>query len=293
MMNTNTNLRQTRTLELILNDVRNLRPMPFSVSQVLSALDDPSATVTNVSEMIGIDQALTAEVLKMANSALLGYGPQCSTIKEAVMRIGFSQIRSLVLGAATIGPLTRRLSGYRLEPGQLWHHALETASGALALAKRLSYPQPETAYVAGLLHDLGKLVLDQYMHREYRQAIKLMRNQEFQVWQVEERIFGAGHGTVGGLMATQWRFPVELVDAIRFHHAPSFARTRQDLAAIVNVANALTPGCMNGLETGRERAVHPESLQILGLYEAALPSIKAEAERLFEQRLGAMDSLTY
>jgi putative nucleotidyltransferase with HDIG domain len=268
----------TARMERIISDVRRLRPMPTVVHQILRAVEDPHTTANSICDLIRMDQALTAQVLQMANSALLGYGPTCSSISDAVMRIGFNRLRTLVIGVTTSGPLTRRLSGYNLQEGDLYRHSLAAAMAAQRIARFLRYPDPEEAYVAGLLHDMGKMVLDQYMQLDYQEVMKYIQEKQVELVIVEEQLFGIDHAGVGGLMATRWNFPVLLSDAIRFHHTPSLARTKQELASIVNVANAITPEDTLGQSGKAGRIPHPEATRLLRLDPERIEKIRVEME---------------
>ena len=262
--------RGSTELKRILYSVHRLRPLPANVSRILRALDDPSTVVSEVADLISLDQALTAYVLRMANSAQSGYTAACSSLRESVMRLGFRQVRSLVLSTVAAGPLNKRLSGYRLGSGELWSHSVETATKARWLAQAFSFPAPEEAYVAGLLHDMGKLLLDQFVFTDYPKILEMMEKQQVSFWQVEEQLFGIDHSGVGGLMATHWSFPEHLVEAIRYHHAPGQAMIQQKLSAIVNLANAFSDPSETKLSILIGRLVHPESLRILNVDEKSL-----------------------
>jgi putative nucleotidyltransferase with HDIG domain len=237
--------------------------MPTSVTRILNALDEPNNTAGMISDLIGLDQALAASVLQMANSAGMGFNTVCSNITDAVMRLGFKRVKTLVLGAASSGPLTRRLNGYRLGAGELWNHSVATAVTAQWIAQFLHYPDVEEAYVGGLLHDMGKLILDQYMMVDYMRIVELMQNYNLALWQVEEKLLGIDHSMVGSLMAQKWNFPVVLVDAIRYHHAPSLARSKQQLGAIINIANALSKDERTLQLDPNGAVIHPEAMTIL------------------------------
>lgn len=257
-------------LSRVLNSISRLRPLPTNVSRLLRGLESPNANAATIARLLSQDQALVAYILRVANSVLLGYPQPCSSLREAIMRIGFQRLRMLVLSTATIGPLTRRLNGYRLGAGALWSHSVATGSIAHWLATRLRYPDPEEAYVAGLLHDMGKLVLDQFVQADYLQMVAVLSQRQLRLWQVEEMLFGIDHASVGGLMASRWQFPVSLEDAIRHHHAPSLARTQRELASLVNIANALTPKDDPAMADFLGHPYHPEALEILHIRESWL-----------------------
>ncbi len=262
-------------LTRIVHDVEQLPPMPTNVVRTLRALENPKTSASGIADLLSLDQSLTASVLRMANSALLGYGAACASVQDAVVRVGFERVRSIVLAAAAAEQLNQRLSGYRLPAEDLWHHALTAASTARYFASAVRYPNQEEAYIAGLLHDIGKVVLDRYMREAYDQVVTLMSESELAMWQAEEQVLGMNHGAVGGLMTSNWQFPPPLVNAIRYHHWPSFAgQAHQPLAAIIHLADALAPRPTSGKGALNTASVHPEALRILNLEEAQFERLK-------------------
>ncbi len=264
----------TSKLDQILENVDQLRPMPTSVTRVLRAMDDPTVSGGMIADLIGLDQALSAAVLQMANSIGLGYDTSCAALNEAVMRLGFRRIKTILFGASSAGPLSKRLNGYRLGAGELWNHSVATAVTAQWLSQTFRYPNPEEAYVAGLLHDIGKLVLDQFVLDDYGKIVEMMQTQKMPLWEVEEQSLGIHHAEVGSLMAKKWHFPMVLVDAIQYHHAPSLAQGKPELPAIINIANSFTSQREMGLADLYSSVVHPETLNILHLEENRLDKLQ-------------------
>ncbi|HEX2993787.1 MAG TPA: HDOD domain-containing protein [Anaerolineales bacterium] len=250
-------------VEDIIQSVAGLRPMPANVSRLVREIDQPEVSIRRLSELISLDQALAAHVLQMSNSASLGYPRTCSTLYEGIMHIGLGRLKSILLSSSASDMMQRQLNGYRLGEGELWHHSLVTAVAAEWLAQALRYPNPEEAYVSGLLHDIGKLLLDQFVLSNYSRIVEVVQRYQLQLWQAEEKLIGIDHARVGGLIAERWNFPVRLVDAIRCHHAPSFARTSQQLPAIVNLANSFAEDYQLANTELFSFQLHPESLNIL------------------------------
>ena len=268
-------------LKKILNSIDRMRPMPSTVTRVLHALEDAKTNANMVGELLGLDQALAANVLQAANSAFLGYGPSCTNLTDAVVRLGFGRIRTLVLGVEASSTLTGSLPGYRLGAGELWNHSVATGVAAQWFARALSYPNPEDAYVAGLLHDMGKLMLDQFALADYDRLFDLVRNYGLTFYQVEQKLFDIDHAQVGALMANKWNFPITLIEAIQCHHAPNLAETRPELSAIVNIANALCPLDQVTLAKLGKREVHLASLAILNLTPQKLESMRGNMIQYF------------
>jgi putative nucleotidyltransferase with HDIG domain len=269
---------ESRTVQNIIQSVASLRPMPSNVTRILSEIEKKDVTIEGLVGLIGLDQALTALVLQMSNSVSLGYSRTCSTLYEAIMLIGLGRLRTILLTSSATGMLNRRLSGYRQGAGELWHHSLVTGVASEWLAHALNYPNPEEAYISGLLHDIGKLLLDQVVLSNYTTIIEFVQKYHVPLWQVEERLIGIDHAKVGGLIAEHWNFPVVLVDAIRFHHVPSFARINQRLPAIVNLANSFSADYQLEDSALLSFDIHPESLNILKLNAADIQTLKLKMQ---------------
>jgi putative nucleotidyltransferase with HDIG domain len=264
----------SQRVENIIQSVTSLRPMPSNVTRIMNEIEKQNVTIDALVGLIGLDQALAALVLQMSNSVSLGYSRTCSTLNEAIMLIGLGRLKTTLLTSSATGIMKRSLSGYRQGAGELWHHSLVTGVASEWLAQALRYPNPEEAYVSGLLHDIGKLLLDQVVLSNYNEIIDLVQKYRMPLWQVEEKLIGIDHARVGGLIAEHWNFPVVLVDAIRCHHAPSLARANQRLPAIVNLANSFAEDYQLTESSLLSFEIHPESLNILKLEESDVEKLK-------------------
>jgi putative nucleotidyltransferase with HDIG domain len=264
----------SQRVESIIQSVSSLRPMPSNVSRILSEIEKQDITIEALVGLISLDQALTALVLQMSNSVSLGYSRTCSTLNEAIMLIGLGRLKTILLTSSATGMMKRSLSGYRQGAGQLWHHSLVTAVASEWLAQALHYPNPEEAYVSGLIHDIGKLLLDQVVLSNYSSIVDFVQKHNMPLWQAEEKLIGIDHAKLGGLIAEHWNFPVVLVDAIRFHHVPSFARINQRLPALVNLANSFADDYQVEKSALISCEIHPESLNILKINEADVEKLR-------------------
>lgn len=271
----------TIKVDAIIQSVDRLQPLPTSVTRVLSTLESPNSNARMVSEMIGLDQALAASVLSIANSAALGYAPVCANLIDAVMRLGFRRVKTVIMGAATSNELTRPLSGYRLKSGELWNHSVAAAMASQWLSQVFSYSDPEEAYVGGLLHDIGKVLLDQYVRMDYLVIADTMRRGQVSLWQAEENLFGIDHARIGGMMAKRWNFPSRLIDAIQYHHAPSLAMENEKLAAITNVANSFVTRQETGMADPYGAVIHPEAMRILRIDDGRVKVLKEQMYQNF------------
>lgn len=270
-------------IQEILDNIKRLKPLPGTCQKILQIVENPNATAVEVIKVIKTDQALAADVIRMANSVSLGYKVPCSSIDTAVVRIGFKRVRALALRSFASGPLTRRLKGYRMEENSLWNHSMAAAKYSDLIAKILSYPDPEDAYVTGLLHDIGKLMLDQYVLDDYQKIVEMMKTEKRPLWEIEENLFGIDHAAIGGIMADKWNLPPKLGEGIRFHHMPSLSKRHRQLVAIINIANALTPETSSGLSRLEGKFVNEDALQILHLNQDTFQKLHQRLNKLLEQ----------
>ncbi len=247
----------------IIEAARYLQPIRSSVTRVLKALEVPGIPAAQVADLVSMDQVLTAEVLKVANSALLGYGHNCASVHEAVVRLGMKRVKVIALGVGAAETMSGSLKGYRLGGGDLMRHAVSSATIALWLAQALGNVNPEEAYVAGLLHDIGKLLLDQYMLKDQDRIATLIKDSRNPIWMIEEELFGISHADAGGMVAAYWRFPSSLVDAIQCHHRPDKAKRDPVIAALVNMANAFSPNDSSRSDFLEGRFIHESTLELL------------------------------
>ncbi len=227
--------------EEVAAEVADLPSMSLTVTEVISACDDPEITVGRISQVILRDQALTASILRLANSAFYGHSRQVTTISDASLLLGFSAVKSLAISAHTSSLLAGPLPGYGLQRGELWNHSVAVAFTSRRLALEVKNPPVEEAFVAGLLHDIGKLILSSRMEDAFEEVVALAEERRVPLHEIEVELLGFDHAELGAQVAAAWNFPPELEEAIRYHHDPSSATLKPALARCVHVADA---GCI-------------------------------------------------
>ncbi|MBT9548879.1 MAG: HDOD domain-containing protein [Candidatus Sericytochromatia bacterium] len=226
----------------ILNRVDELPEVPQTALRVIQLLNDPDTDVASLADVISSDQALTAKVLRLCNSAYYGLSRKVTTISEAVMIIGFSSIKSLVMMITTQSTLNKGLLGYKLNAGYFWEHSIGAAEISRYLAVQLKHREPEECFIAGLIHDIGKMVLNQYALPEVYKATNLHQKEQIPVYEAEQQILSFDHAAIGGALAERWNFPPMLVESIRRHHTfePLYDNGKIDLLpTLVATANLL------------------------------------------------------
>ena len=220
----------------IANRVKNLPSLPAVLQKLIMVLEDLSCSAKDIERIVTTDPALTARILKLANSPLYKGIESVGTISHAVTRLGFMKLRDVAISIGT----TETLSEMADEKAQqnYWHHALYTATCSNILAKTAGLPVPEVAFVTGLLHDIGELVLAAIAPEQFAQIQKIDPHLRLEH---EEEIFGATHSRIGNLLLKQWLLPKPLCDAVRLHHIEKvFTSPREKVISIVTLADMLS-----------------------------------------------------
>jgi len=240
----------------------DVQTLPHAMAKLRRRLDEPMASAIALGEEIGKDQVLAAKVLRLVNSGFYGLRTPVTTITQAMVLLGFDVVRTLVLSASVLDIvelMNRLLAG-------LWGHSLATARVAHALAERLEIRDPEEVALAGLLHDLGKVIIAQRFPAEAKEIAEIMAARDCLRHEAERTVLGASHAEVGMWLLRKWGLPDTLVAPIAYHHDFRADREFADRIAIVHVANVLCRARGLGqAESRRISAIHPEAWSLLGL----------------------------
>lgn len=206
---------------LVPAEIEKLAPMPASVARLAAIVGDSHSSLNDVAEVVGYDQAMTANLLRLANSAWSGAPRQIENIRDAVLRIGAGRTLELVVGQKVARSMNASCEGYALGEHELWCHSVAAAMAAERLGKYAEVAIPGSAFTAALLHDIGKLILNRHIGDGTAQEIRrLIVEEKILYLEAERRVLGIDHAEVGGAVARHWKFPEILVSAIEHHHDP-------------------------------------------------------------------------
>jgi HD-like signal output (HDOD) protein/CheY-like chemotaxis protein len=213
--------------------------IPSIFSEIVEKLRDDETPIDEISALVAQDLAITAKLLKLVNSAFFGLHRGISSPAEAVAYLGLETIKSLVLAVNAFSSLeSAKIPGISLE--RLWEHSMAVGATARRIIEAENVPKifAEESFLAGMLHDIGKLVMAVNLPQEYENALKHSRTERVPLYQAEEHIFGANHADVGGYVLSLWGLPARVVEAIAFHHDPEVsAATGLNPVIAVHVAN--------------------------------------------------------
>jgi HD-like signal output (HDOD) protein len=224
--------------DIILN-AKDLPAMPHVASKVLQLAGNPETTAHRLQKVIQDDQAMAARILKIANSALYGCSRKIKTLTEAIVMLGFNTIRSLVVTSAARNMYLKEGKAMGLKERLLWEHSIGCAIACRILVS-VRHPQlAEEAFLAGLMHDIGKLVLNQYASDVFDEIVQEVYNDGRQFIDVERELLGFDHGEVGSLLVSKWKLSPALEDAISRHHNPEAFTDDRLILCYLDLANNL------------------------------------------------------
>lgn len=263
-----------RTRDLIqrrvLKRVNDIPSLPQFVIDTLKKLDDPKSSAQDVADKLSRDEGLVLRILRLANSAYYGLPRRITGVSEAISLVGFKTVKSIVLAASVYKFMDGSFTGYALDRGELWKHSLSVAFASRYLAKKIKGLDDEEAYVAGMVHDIGKIVLNDYVRFGYGIIAKLVEDDQVPFMDAERQVLGFDHAQVGGLIMEQWNLPETYMLAARYHHSPwelpEESKAHQVFVDVIHVANILCLMLGVGLGAdGLQYKIHPESLERLGI----------------------------
>ena len=281
---------QEKTRREILHKSDLIPPLPDLVVRLLGILNKQETEPQDLEKLLQNDQVLVAKMLAMVNSPFYGLNRTIRSIKEAVMVLGFRGVRSLVLATSTAKFLQRNFEVYGHQPKGLWLHAVCVAAGSRALARhcKMTPDDAEMLFVAGLLHDIGKMLLAPYLNDAAKGTTGVDGISAF-----ERTTIGIDHTEAGALVTAKWNLAAEVQDAIKGHHdGAATVPTRPN--AVVRLADAVAHERGTGYLPGRAPliTVLPQDLQALGLTADAWSALRDSLVVVMDEAVAALGNLS-
>jgi HD-like signal output (HDOD) protein len=254
-----------------------LPTLPQVVQRIVSMIDRPETSAEDLGRLIEKDQVLSAKVLQLANSPFYGFPARIASVSHAVVVLGLNVVKGLALGASVFDMM--RAAGM----DQLWRHSLGVAMTAHILATRVGHKNPEELFVAGLLHDLGKVVVYVKLPETASRIAQAVRERDLYMLEAEQEILGLTHAEVAGWLATAWHLPTVLKEPIMYHHHPHLATGAPMQTTIVHVADVLVKAMGCGFSgDALVPALSAEAWKALNLDDEGLAACVAQAAQEFE-----------
>ncbi len=257
-------------IEKRLKNINELPTLPQVASKIVALSSDPNASASSFTEIIALDQSLTAKILKLVNSSFYGFPGKINSVNHAVVILGHNEVENLVLATSVFSTLLNENTDLSINKEALWRHSAATATVARLLAGELGQKGANEYFIAGLLHDIGLVYLGAYAHEEMTEIISRVRKREGHLTDIEEDVLGINHAIIGSELIKIWKLPASIGETVRYHHHPQSAKIDSTPSAVVNLACYLSSinGFSYGLDANND--VNEEVWEILRTHKRDL-----------------------
>lgn len=226
-------------IQHILRSIDNLPPFPEVYRKATRLLQNPETSVDNLIQVLQYDQSITANVLKMCNSAYYGLTRKVHSLREGLVLLGNNQLKEILSGSALSQFYQKESKGYDLGRGELWKSAISSALVSQIICKIIEGKENPTVFTTALLHDIGKVVLNDFVWEENKKISQLVQEEGYSFEEAERQILGMDHAEVGAKIAELWNFPEDMIRAIRLHHTPETAPENDIITPIVYLSDVI------------------------------------------------------
>ncbi len=227
-------------LRKITQSLLNLPTLPTIHARLIEMVDHPNTTATQLGDLILEDQVLTAKLIKMCNSAYYGLTSEVHDVQRAIVLLGFNIVREIGLGVSVLNFFKRDGSvTSTMDLAKFWEHSAVVGIAAKLIAKKYFPEQTNQAFIAGLLHDLGKVILLQYLPEDFNAIIVEAKKGEKFLYEIETEFFSVHHGIIGSWLGVKWKLPESVTDCMQYHHQPLRAPKNKEILACVVLGNIL------------------------------------------------------
>jgi HD-like signal output (HDOD) protein len=268
----------------IMRSIEDLPSMPQTIIKARQVMADPGSGLRDIAEIIETDQGIATRVLRLANSSYYGWSGKVSSLEQASVLLGHKTLAEIISIAATCKLLGGALPGYGMEVGALWRHSLAVAIGSQIIAQKRRPQLTNDAFISGLIHDAGKLILDKYISERKEIFHEFIANGRESYRKAEKSILGFDHAEIAADVCRRWMIPTLITIGVRYHHYPNRAQGNL-LAYIVHLADALAIMSGVGISIAELDMIDDKAMNIIGLQPE-------ELERLKNNMLATVEKIT-
>jgi len=245
----------------IVATIETITALPPVAVQMIPLLQNPDASLKDITQRLSHDPGLTANTLRLANCSMHAARQPIVQVGDAIKRLGTRRVLGLIIGSS-VAPIARtRVKGYDLAEGELWRHAVAVAIGTEELAAVLGVCAPPHAFTAGLLADIGKVVLGTFLAVDAQRITTRAFDNGIPFDQAEREVLGIDHAEVGAMLMAHWKLPADIVDVVRWHHLPDQCASDRSVVGLVHVADHIC--ALSGIGAGVDGLNYQPSRQVL------------------------------
>jgi len=283
-------LMKSKKIDTIINSIGNLPILPTIYMKLSRLLNTPDSSIKMISNIISEDQAIAAMVLKIVNSAAYGFYNKIGDLRHAIVILGLTEIKNMVLAASMYKIVKEFKSSSAFNMQEFWKHSTGCAILSRVLAETAYLKNPEDVFTGGLLHDIGKLIHAAYLCEEFNDVVANVVETGSQMSESEKKILGFDHAQTGGALAKKWNLPRETVNMIAHHHLSYMPDTLTKEIAAVHIGNSLCIALRMG-SGGEKRVpiVNQKAWEILDLKLSDLEYVMQKSIKLFEESISIME----
>ena len=278
----------TEQLEIqsVVSQIHSLPTLPTVVENVITMIDDPKTSSDSLAKTISSDAPIVSKILKLVNSAYYGLPRKISTLTQATVLLGFNTIKNLVLTTSVFAMFNKKENGNNqlFDREKFWEHSLGCAVASKVLSKRICLGLPEEGFITGLVHDIGKIVIDEFLHDDFERILVKTKQNNISIRQAENEVLGTDHTKIGKWLCDKWNFPSHIQDSLAFHHSLKLNSDNRKMVAIIHLADAIIKLEDIGFSGDNQKPdINPISWEILNIPEDDIEELVPEIREDFEK----------
>ncbi|RJR21703.1 MAG: HDOD domain-containing protein [Nitrospiraceae bacterium] len=264
------------SLKLYVQKIKKLPTLPVIAQEVLKLVNSGATSVGRIEQVVENDPAISAKILSVANSVFFGVKTQTKTLDNAIMRIGFDNLKSIALGISLMTVLQEGKSGKVVDYNRIYNHSVSVGFVARLISRKLKQDFSEEIMISGMLHDLGYLIMNRFFPDMYMDVLSVFEK-EGALLEAEQKVLEFTHADIGHWLSEKWNLPKTVQDTTLYHHTPSLAKRNSKRAAVVHIADYITTKRMlSPTEKDPDYPFDYSCLDILNITEADINAFEAE-----------------
>jgi len=266
----------SEALKNYIKKIDKLPTIPAVAHEILNLVGDENVSVNRIESVVENDPAISGKILSVANSAFFGTKQAIKTLDNAIMRIGFNNVKNIALGISIMTVFDEGKGHEVLDYQRIFNHSVSVGFIAKRLSEELNLGTADEIFINGILHDVGFLVLSRYFADNYKDVLENLHNGQT-LLESEKNVLEFDHADMGAWLANQWKLPNNIKDTIEFHHAPSHAKRSLKHVSVIHVADYIsTKNILSPVDTDPRYPLDPAALEVLGINEEDLNDIESK-----------------